>query len=154
MKRLLVILALLISFTGKSQIDLSCDATLVGVYPTVKITYPLYDKFIVGGSFGYNVLSPHLTERIDMVIGWKVDEQLQIELDAGVLSGFDPPPYDQNKQYMFHADLGAKFHFWSNAFFTMHVAYPEFAKLGLGFRLRPWKRLNSWTRGTFYKKRF
>jgi hypothetical protein len=147
MKKLLLIILATISINVNSQIDLSGDASIVGIYPTIKITYPLYDQFIVGGSFGYNVSNYYLSDKIDLTLGIKCNEWTQLELDLGFIGGFNTACdviNKTNKEYVFHADFGAKFHFFNNMFFSIQVAYPGLAKVGLGIRLRPYNQLTIW----------
>lgn len=146
MKTLLTLLLIVAGIaTSRAQVDLSADASFLGIYPTVKVTYPIDDFVIVGGSFGYNVTNYYLGERIDAVIGIKFDNWIQLELDFGVLSGFNrEDPKRLDKQYLFHADFGAKMHFANNMFCSLQVAYPGFVKFGLGVRLRPYKQLTVW----------
>jgi hypothetical protein len=147
MKKLLIILLSFIGLNSNSQIDLSADASIVGIYPTVKITYPLYDQIIVGGSFGYNVSNYYLTDKIDFTFGIKCNEWTQLELDMGFIGGFNTPDEvanKTNKNYIFHVDFGGKFHFWNNCFMSVQVAYPGLAKIGFGVRLRPYNKLTVW----------
>lgn len=145
MKKFMFLIMILTGLNSNSQIDLSTDASFLGVYPTMKVSYPLYDKVVVGGSFGYNVSNYYLTERIDAVIGIKCNEWIQLELDLGVLTGFNREDTKRlDKQYLFHADFGVKTHFCNNLFWTLQIAYPGFAKVGLGVRLRPYKQLTIW----------
>lgn len=145
MKRLVVLLLILTGSSLKAQLDVSTDVSFLGVYPTVKLSYPLYDAFIIGGAVGYNVTNYYLDERIDLVLGAKCNEWTQVELDLGVLAGFNrSDPERLDKQYLFHADFGLKMHFANNLFCTLQIAYPGFIKFGLGVRLRPYKKLTVW----------
>lgn len=161
MKNLLAILILMFSLTAKSQIDLSFDASFIGIYPTAKVSYPLYDKVVVGGSYGYNMTNNlELTDRFNLVLGYKFDEWIQLEADFGFL---EVSPYSRilnsedlfndygnklnkfgDKYYRFNVDFGVKAHFCNNMFATVQVAYPGAIKIGLGVRLRPYKQLTVW----------
>jgi hypothetical protein len=146
MKNLLVLFLIVIGISSKAQIDLSADASFLGIYPTVKFSYPIDDIFIVGGSFGYNTTNYYLTEKFDAVFGIKFDNWIQLELDLGVFSGYDRGARENglDKRYLFHADFGAKMHFANNMFCSVQVAYPGFIKFGLGVRFRPYKKLTVW----------
>lgn len=133
-----LILIILLTLTGnlKSQIDLSFDASLIGIYSTGKISYPIYNKFVVGGSFAYNIYSQeNLTERFGLVLGYKFDDYMQFEVDLGFIGGYDINKV--NKMYVFHADVGMKGFFYKNVFGSVQVALPGFLKVGLGIRFRP-----------------
>ena len=145
MKRFLSILMILMaSITGNSQIDLSCDASFIGVHPNVKISYPLWDKVIIGGSFGYNVTNKYMRERMDLVIGFKINEYCQVELDGGVMGGYSEVNPTDKKEYIFHYDIGMKLFFNDYLFGTLQAAHPGFFKIGFGVRLRPYKKLTIW----------
>jgi|SRR5688572_6610543 len=161
MKKILTLLMILLTVNLSAQIDLSCDASFVGVYPSAKISYPLFDRVIIGGSYGYNITNNlELTHRYGIVIGVKFDEWVQLELDFGFnrvaeSSQFLNRPslyenYGQhlpqigNKHYSFHAAFGLKYNFCNNLFVSMQVGWPGFIKVGLGIRLRPYKKLTVW----------
>lgn len=147
MKNLIFAFLTLITFEASSQIDLSCDASFVGVYSTIEVTYPIYDKIVVGGSYGYNITTnPYLTDRIGGVVGIKFDEWAQLELNLDFIGGFsyDDRTKSYYKDYMFGAAFGGKFHFCNNLFATVQVAWPGFMKVGFGVRLRPYKKLTVW----------
>lgn len=146
MRKLLLGFALLLSVKSVSQIDISLDMTLVGLYPNLKVTYPVKDRLILGADFGWNVMSPYLHDRFHFVTGIKVDEQLQVEVELGAISGHDP--WDLTKRYMFDGAIGAKYFTNSFFFFTLQVTFPTFAEVGLGVRLRPYKKLTTWDRIT------
>ena len=147
MKNLIILFLITFSWNVKSQIDLSCDASFVGLYSNVEISYPLYDQLVIGGSFGYNITTnPYLTDRIGFLIGYKFDEWVQLELDMVFIGGFSYNEATKSyyKDYLFGAAFGGKFHFCNNLFTTVQIAWPGFIKLGLGVRLRPYKKLTIW----------
>ena len=147
-KSILFLLLIIVGSSSKTQIDLSTDVSFHGVYQNAKVSYPIYDRLILGGSLGYNLTSNFLKERIDAVIGIKFDEWGQLELDLGAIGGYNKPGQDTNqsnkKHYVFHADIGLKLHFLNNMFCSIQLAYPGFFKFGLGVRLRPYNKLTIW----------
>lgn len=161
MKTAILILALLAGIGASAQIDLSCDASFVGVTPGLKVSYPLWDRAIVGGSYGYNITNNlEITHRYGIVMGVKFDEWVQLELDMGfhrVASSsqvLNRPilyenygqhlPHIGERYYSFHASFGLKYNFCNNMFTSIQVAWPGFIKVGLGIRLRPYKQLTVW----------
>lgn len=164
MKNTLLLFLLFFTVSLKSQIDLSTDVSQIGIYPNIKVTYPLYDKIIVGGSYGYNVSNYNLRDRYNLVLGIKIDEWVQMEFDFGVYE-VNPIseiitnpilwenygsklPYVGKQYYSYNAALGLKYNFYNctNVFASFQVAWPGFIKAGLGIRLRPYKQLTVWDR--------
>lgn len=145
--KVILMLAMLWLSTAKGQIDISCDASSVGIYPTLKVSYPFYDKLVIGASYGYNVFDYLISDRIDLTVGLKFNEWVQLEADFGIITGYESQPdkiLGENKSFIPHLDLGLKAHFWNNCFMSLQVAYPGFIKFGLGVRLRPYKKLTVW----------
>ncbi len=146
MKNSIIVLMLFISNLSTAQIDIGADASFAGVFTGVKVSYPIEDQFIVGGSYSYNVSNRYIESRFDLVLGYKVDEWFQVEADAGFMHGYyDSFDYVNNKRsFITHVDLGAKIHFLDNVFFELKISFPGFIRAGLGFRLRPYKKLTTW----------
>lgn len=131
---------------ANSQIDLGVDASFAGAFAGAKITYPIADKVIVGGSYSYNLTNPYILSRFGPVIGIKFHEWLQIEADIGWIHGYYNETAFMNKKLstIAHIDFGIKSHFTNNMYLELKIAFPGFMRIGIGFRLRPYKKLTVW----------
>lgn len=147
MKTLILIFSIAAcSFSSLTQIDIGTDASFSGVWVGGKVSYPIEDRLIIGGSYSYNIVNPYIDHRVDGVIGFKFDEWLQIESDIGVMISSKNKMFRHKlgRNTLFHVDFGAKFQTKFNMYFTLQIAWPGFIKFGLGLRLRPFKKLTVW----------
>lgn len=159
MKNLLFLITILFCLnSAKGQVDFSLDYSKYCVYASAKVTYPLFDKVIVGASYGYNIMHTYeLTNRFDGVVGFKLAEWIQFEADFGLMQVQEYPNVyrhdsfldDKSKltvingQYFKpHFEAGAKFHLNNNLFCSLQFGTPMIVRVGIGVRLRPYKQLS------------
>lgn len=142
MKNLVLVFLLMFPFFGKSQInvDIYTDASFKGLFINSQITYPIKNKVIVGLNYGYNFVYKDIKERAHIVLGYKFDEQVQIEAQLGYLNHITDKLglmyyFENHRDYKMNAYIGAKMFINNNSYLNLGFG-SGLIRIGYGFRFR------------------
>ena len=130
MKTIKTLAILLISLNTFSQVQAELETSINGTYLKSGYNYEFNNRFIIGGSAGYEFMSSNVDYKLNITTGYNIDDYLYFNTDFGFIN-WRRNDIKTNKYFF---DFGFTYVTERNILFDLKISTVDFINFGIGYK--------------------
>ena len=130
MKTIKTLAILLFSLNTFSQVQTELETSINGTYLKGGYNYEFNNRFIIGGSAGYEFMSSNVDYKLNITTGYNIDDYLYFNTDFGFIN-WKRNDIKTNKYFF---DFGFTYVTQRNILFDLKISTVDFINFGIGYK--------------------